>query len=212
MGLRVRGGVVFYAGSCGADVWVGVGVDVGGAVDVGAGPGAVVDEDGVGAPAEACTVPAVASEGGADDDGWAEADGSCYVEARAWGVEDYGWIVDGDVVVVRVVGLDLDVAAVVYDVGVGVGGEVAVVAGLAAHALDGVHDVLALIEDGVAELAGPVRVAGHGVEDGGEGQESEDAGIEGEVVGLNGLAEGVAGEVDVHAGPSGGVSDFVPVG
>ena len=180
--------VVFYAGGCWVHVWVGVGVNVGGAVDVGAGPVAMVDEDGVVAPAKACAKPAVASEGWTDNDGWAETDGSAGVVAGAGGVEDYGGVVDGDVVVVGVVGLDLDVAAVVYDVGVVVAGEVAVVAGLAAHALDGVHDVLALVEDGVAELASPVRVAGHGVEDGGEGQKREDAGIELQVVGLNCLA------------------------
>ena len=61
--------------------------------------------------------------------GGAEADGSADVEAWARGVEDYGGVVDGNVVIGGIVGLDLDVAAVVYDVGVVVAGEVAVVAG-----------------------------------------------------------------------------------
>ncbi len=43
----------FDARCGGTDVGTRVGVDVGGAVDVGAGPGTVIDEDGVGAPTEA---------------------------------------------------------------------------------------------------------------------------------------------------------------
>ena len=41
---------------------MGVGVNVDSTIDVGPGPGAVVDEDGVPTPAEACAVPAEAAE------------------------------------------------------------------------------------------------------------------------------------------------------
>ena len=126
--------------------------------------------------------------------------------------EDDERIVDRDVVEIGVEGMDLDVAALVDDIDIGVGGEVAVAVGLAAQALDGVHHVVALDEDGVAELAGPVGVAGHHVEHGREGQQREDAGVPGKVVGGNGGAEGIAMEVAVLVGPLGGVRDFVPVG
>ena len=80
-----------------------------------------------------------------------------------------------------------------------------------ALALDCVHDLVALAEDGVAEGAGPLDVSGHGVEYGGR------AGGQGrldpeEVVGTDGTGEGVAGEARVLLGPRGGVSDLVPVG
>ena len=188
---RRSGAMLFNAGRGGADVGVGVGMDVGAAILVGASPGAVVDEDRVRAPAEACAEPSEAAEGDAEGDGGAEADGSADEEAAARRAEDDEGIVDGDVVEVGVEGLDFDVAALVDDVDVGVGLEVAVAQGLAAEALDGVHDVGALGEDGVAELAGPVGVAGHHVEHGGEGQEGEDAGVPGEVVGLDRGGESV---------------------
>src|ERR1700722_3322479 len=121
-------GVLMYfdAWACGTDVGVGVGMHVDAAVVVGAAPGLVVDHDGVSAPAEACAVPAEDAEGRADGDDGAEANGSADDEAWAWGVEDDCGVVDGNVVVGGVDGLDLDVAAVIDDVVVGVGREVAV--------------------------------------------------------------------------------------
>jgi len=194
------------------DVRMLVRVDVDGAVVIGAGPRAMVDEDGVAAPTEACAVPAVDSEGWADDDGWAEADSSGDDESGARCVEDYCGIVDGDVVVGGVDGLDFDGSAVVDYVVVGGGGEIAVVVGGLTLTLDCVHDVVTLNEDSVAEVAGPLWVAGHHVENRGKGQEGEDAGVPGKVVGLDGLCEGVSRQIGVLLGPVGGVGDFLPEG
>src|SRR5580704_19061817 len=162
--LVVRGGwMIFDARSRGVDVRMLVRVDVDGAVVIGAGPGAMVDEDGVAAPAEACAVPAVDSEGWTDDDRRAEADSGGDDESWARCVEDYCGIVDGDVVVGGVDGLDFDGSAVVDHVVVGGGGEIAVVVGGLTLALYGVHDVVALNENGVAERAGPLWIASHHV-------------------------------------------------
>jgi len=114
--------VMFSARSGGADVGVLIRVNVDPSVVVGATPGAMVDEDCVTAPTEACTAPTVDAEGRADDDGGAEADGSAYYKAWAGCVEDNCRIVDGNVIVGRVDGLDFDVAAVVDDRVVGGGG------------------------------------------------------------------------------------------
>ena len=203
---------MLHARTDGTNVGMLVGVNVDAAVVEGAAPGAVVDEDGVAAPTEACTVPAEDSEGGADGDGRAEADGGAADEAGSWGVKDDCGIVDGHVVVGRIDGLNLDVAIVVDDVVVGVGGEVAVVVCFLTLALDGVHDSITLAENRVAQGPGPLRVARHCVEHGGEGQECQDAGVPWEIVGLDGLGEGVAGEVAVLLGPGGGVWDLVPEG
>ena len=138
-------GVAFYAGGSGTDVGMSVGMNVDATVVVGADPCVVVDEDGVASPAEACAVPAVSSaKGGANDDCRAEADSCADDEAGTRAVEDDCGTIEGDVVVVGVDGLDFQVAAVVDYVVVGVGGEVAVVVGETALALDGVHDVGAL--------------------------------------------------------------------
>src|ERR1700733_13462922 len=55
-------GVALYTRRCWVYVGMCVGVNVDIAVVVGAGPGVVVDDDGVTPPAEACTVPAVNAE------------------------------------------------------------------------------------------------------------------------------------------------------
>lgn len=205
-------GVALYTWSGWVGVGMGVRVNVDVAVVVGAGPGVVVDDDGVTSPAEACTVPAVDSESRADGDGGAEADSCADDESGARAVEDDCGAVDGYVEVGGVDGLDLEVAAVVGDGVVGVGNQVAVVVGEAALALDSVHHVRALAEDGVAEGTGPLWVASHRVEDVREGQEGEDAGVPGEIVGLDGLGEGVAGHEAVLLGPGGGIGDLVPEG
>ncbi len=106
-------------------------------------------------------------------------------------------------------GLNLEVSAVVDYVVVRIIGEVAVVLGLVAHALNGVHDVLALSENGVAQLAGPAWVLRHHVEDRREGQQRENAGVEVEIVSLDGRTERIAGNVGMLVGPVGGVGDFV---
>jgi hypothetical protein len=191
---------------------MGVGVNVGSAIVEGSAPGAMVEEDGVASPTEACSVPAEVAKRRAYGDDWTEADGASDEEARARRVEDDGGAVDGDVVEGWVDGLDLDGSVVFYDVVVGVGSEIAVVFCLLAHALDCVHDVGPLAEDGVAEIANPLRITGHGVEDGGEGQESENAGVPGQVVRLDGLSEGVAGEPGVLLGPGSGLGDLVGEG
>jgi hypothetical protein len=115
-------GVALYA--WGRRVYVGmcVGVNVDVAVVVGAAPCVMVDHDGVGTPAKACTVPAVDAEGRAYGDGGAEAESCADDEAGAGAVEDDGGAVDGYVKVGWIDGLDLEVAAVVDDVVVGVGG------------------------------------------------------------------------------------------
>ena len=148
-------------------------------VVVGTSPGAVIDEDGVAAPAEACSIPAVYAEGRADGDGWAEADSGGDDESGTGGVEDHRRSVDGDVIVGGVDGLDFEIAAVVDYVVVGVGCKIAVVVREPPLTLDGVHDVASLNEDGVAETTCPLRIGGHHVQNGGKGQEGEDAGAQG---------------------------------
>ena len=157
--------VHLYAWADRPDVGVGVGMNVDAAVVEGSSPGAVVDEDGVSAPAEACSVPAEDPEGGSDGDGWAKADTGSDDEAGTRSVEDDGGAVDRDVVVGGIDGLDFEVSAVVDHRVVGVGGKVAVVVCGTALTLDGVHDVGPLTEDGVAKAAGPLRIVGHHVED-----------------------------------------------
>jgi len=197
---------------CMMDEGVGVGMDVYAAIIEGAAPRTMVDENGVASPAKACTAPAKDAKRRADDYGGPEADGSSDDEAGTWSVEDDRRIVDGDVVVGGVDGLDLEVAAIVDDVVVGVRGEVAIVVRGLALTLDGVHDVGALAEDGVAEGTGPLRIAGHHVEDGGEGEEREDAGIPGKVVCLDGLGERISREGCVLLSPGGGIGDLIPEG
>src|ERR1700722_3181575 len=189
--------VALYAGACGSNVGMGVGVNVDAAIDVGPAPWTGVDGDGVAAPTEACPIPAEAAEWRSDGDGRAEVDGAANEESWARREEDDARAIDGDIVEGRVDGLDFDVAVVVDDVVVGVGGEVAVASGRAAHALYGVHYIGLLVEDGVAERAGPLGITRHHVEHGGEGQEGKDTGVPGEIVGLDGLGEGVAVEVIV---------------
>lgn len=107
------------SGTGGVNVGVLVGVDVDGAVVIGAAPGAVIDEDGVTSPTEACTVPTVDPKGRANGDRRAEA--NCCADdksAAGWEEDDCG-AVDGNVVVSRIDGLNLDVAAVVHYVVVG---------------------------------------------------------------------------------------------
>jgi hypothetical protein len=210
MVVAVLVGVRLYAGAPGVNVGTGVRVNIDSAVGIGSGPGVVVDEDGVSSPAEACGVPAEAAERGSDGDDGAEADRCADDQAGTRSVEDDAGVIDGNVIGGRIDGLDFDVAAVVDDIIVCVGLEVAVAPGLLTEALDSIHDVGSLVEDGVAESAGPLGVVCHRVEDAGEGQEGENAGIPGEIVGLDGLGEGVAGEVIVQLCPGGGVGDLVP--
>ena len=133
------------------DVGMLVRMHVDGAVVIGACTGAMIDEDGVASPAEAGAVPTVDSEGWGDDDGWAEAYSGGDHESGSRCVEDDRGVVDGNVVVGGIDGLDFDVSAVVDYVVVGGGGKIAVVVGGLALALYGVHDVVALNKDGVAE-------------------------------------------------------------
>ena len=189
-----------------------VGVNIDSAVVVGACPGAMVDQDGVATPAESGTEPTVDAEGWSDDDRRAKADSGSDDESGTRCVEDDGGVVDRNVVVRGIDGLDLDVSAVVDYVVVGGGGEIAVIVRGLALTLDGVHDVVSLNEDGVAESARPLRIARHHVEHGGKGQEGEHAGIPGKVVGLDGLREGVACQVGVLLGPGSGVWDLLPEG
>src|ERR1700722_11643226 len=103
--LFLVSGTVFvrlYARGCGANVGMGVGVNVDAAIDIGSGPGMVIDEDGVSAPAEACAIPAEAAECRSDGDDWAEADVSPDEEAGARSVEDDTRTVNRDVVEGRV--------------------------------------------------------------------------------------------------------------
>lgn len=189
-----------------------VGVNVDGAVVVGACPGAMVDEDGVATPAESGAEPTIDTEGRGDDDRRAKTDSGSDDESGTGGVEDDGGVVDRNVVVRGIDGLDLDVSAVDDYVVVGGGGEIAVVVRGLALPLDGVHDVVSLNEDSIAESAGPLLVARHHVEHGGKGQEGEHAGVPGKIVSLDGLREGVASEVAVLLGPGGGVWDLLPEG
>ena len=112
---------MFSARGGGPNVGVLIRVNVDPSVVVGATPGAVVDEDRVTAPAEACTAPTVGAEGRANDDGGAEADSSAYDKAWPGCVENDSGIVDGNVIVGRVDGLDFDITAIVYDCVIWVG-------------------------------------------------------------------------------------------
>ncbi len=204
------GRVIFDARSCRSNVGMLVGMDVDGAVVIGACPGAMVDEDGMASPAESGAVPTVDTEGRSDYDCRTEADSGGDDESGTRCIEDNCRAVDGDVYVSGIDRLDLDVSAVVGYVVVWGRCEIAVVVGGLTLTLDGVHDIVALNENGVAESAGPLGVAGHHVENGGEGEEGEDAGVPREIVGLDGLGEGVAGEVGVLLGPGGGVGNLLP--
>ena len=186
--------VMFCAWAGRANVWVFVGVDVGGAVIEGAAPWTMVDEDGVTAPPEASTVPTEDSKGWADGDGWAEADCGTDNESTSRCEEDDRGVVDGNVVVGGVDGLNLNVAAVVDDAVVGAGVEIAVIVGGSALTLDCVHDVATLTKDCVAEGAGPLWIARHAIEHGRKGQKRQNAGVPREVIGLNSLGERVAEE------------------
>src|ERR1039458_1826862 len=188
-----------------------IGMDVGSMVDVGACPWAMVDEQGVVAPAEACAEPPEAPEGYAEGYGGTEADGATDEEAGSRRAKDDEGVVDGDIVEVRIIGLDFDVTALVDDVDIGVGGEIAVAVRLAAQALDGVHHVGALDENRVAELAGPVGIAGHHVEYGWEGPKREDAGVPREGGGGDGSTERIALQIAVRGGPGGGVRELIPI-
>ncbi len=111
--------VVLSARSCRTDVGMLVGMYVDRPVVIGACPGAMVDEDCVASPAESGAKPTVDTEGWSDDDRRAEADSGGNNEAGTRRVEDNRRIVNRDVVVGRVNGLDLDGSAVVDDVVVG---------------------------------------------------------------------------------------------
>src|SRR5271168_2687678 len=113
------GRVIFGARGGWSNVGMHVGVDVDGAVVIGACPGAMVDEDGVAAPAETGAVPTVDTEGWSDDDRRAEADSGGDDESGTRCVEDDGGVVDGNVVVGGIHRLDFDVSAVVGYVVVG---------------------------------------------------------------------------------------------
>src|ERR1700721_835837 len=158
------------ASPCRAGVGMGVRVSIDRTIGEGSAPGPMIDQDGVSAPDEACAAPAKAGECRSDGDDGAEADSTADEEARARSEEDDGRAIDGDVVEEGIDGLDLEVAAVVDDVVVRVGGEVAVVPGLLAHTLDGVHDIGPLAEYCIAEGAGPLRTPCHRVEHRGEGK------------------------------------------
>lgn len=114
--------MVLDAGADGADIRMYVGMDIDSAVVEGAAPGPMVDEDGVTAPTETSTVPTEDPEGRADGDGRAETNSCADDESWPRRVEDDCWVVDGNVIVGRVDGLNLNVAAVVGDVVVGAGG------------------------------------------------------------------------------------------
>ena len=84
----LRGRVIFDSRGGGVYVGMLVGMDVDGSVVIGTCPGAMVDEDGVAAPAESGAVPTVDTEGRTDDDGWAETDSRGDHEAGARCIED----------------------------------------------------------------------------------------------------------------------------
>ena len=102
-----------------SNVGVHVRVDVDAAVVEGAAPWTMVDEDGVTAPTEASAAPTKDAEVWADDDSGAEADRSADNEARPRCEKDDCGIVNGNVVIGGVDGLNFDVAAVVYDCVIG---------------------------------------------------------------------------------------------
>jgi len=60
--------------------------------------------------------------------------------------------------------------------------QIAVVPGPATHALNGVHNIGTLSENGVSKVVGPGRVGSHHVKHRGEWKERENAWIPGEMV------------------------------
>src|SRR5271170_2793671 len=115
------------------------------------------------APAETSGAPSPGSEEAADADAETKTDRAANKEAWARrGVHDervVGWDDDKG----RTHRFNFDVRSAGHD-DLLIGAQVAVVTRLSAHTLDGVHDILALRQNGVAQVIGPVRVRGHFVE------------------------------------------------
>src|ERR1700738_4249622 len=134
-------------------------------------PGTAVHKENVLAPSNAGGSPAPGTKEPADADAESKADRAAHKEARARGREhdqgiigwnhDEGWIGR----------LDTDVRATGHN-DLAIGAEVAEVASLLAHALDSVHDVRPLGENGVAKVCRPVHVRGHSIENRGKRKQS----------------------------------------
>ena len=75
--------------------------------------------------------------------------------------------------------------------------------------LDGIHHIGALRENGVAEIVGPVDVAGHHVENGREGKQRENAGIPGKLIGIDGVGKLLAAQIVMLVRPARSVGDIV---
>jgi hypothetical protein len=122
------------------------------------------------APAEVRVSPSPGTEVCADADAESETDRAANHEAGPRGEIDDARIVSGDDYKRWICGLNFDVARRAGDDDLSVGTEIAEIFGFLAHALDSVHHLGTLREDGVAEVIRPVGVGGHLVETDGRGR------------------------------------------
>jgi len=140
------------------------------AVNPGAIPRAIVDDHNVIAPAQVRVSPSPGTEVCADGDAESQTDRAANHKAGPRGEIDDARIVSGDDYKRWIGGLNFDVTRRAGDDDLSVGTEIAEIFGFLAHALDGVHHLGTLREDGVAEVVRPVGIGGHLVEDRWEGE------------------------------------------
>jgi len=186
----------------------GIGMRVDGAVVPASLPNVLIDEDAVGIPREPIYAPAPGAKGRADGDAETEIDCAADEESRARTIENDGRVIVGDADEGRIYGQDFDVRSTTDD-HLRVAAEISKIAGLAAHALNGVHDIWLLREECVTEIGGPAHIRSHHVEDGRERQQSLHARIPRQAVFGDGASHLVTAQVVVLIGPTGGIGDFV---
>src|SRR5271170_3453857 len=156
------------------------------------------------APAETSGAPSPGSEEAADADAETKTDRAANKEARTRrGVHDervVGWDDDKG----RTYRFNFNVRSTGHD-DLLIGAQVAVVTRLSAHALDGVHDILALRQNGVAQIVGPIQVRGHFAKYVRKRKQRLNARIPGKLVVRDGLREFLACEVVMLIGPASGI-------
>src|SRR3954452_22081880 len=115
----------------------------------GADPWSSVDQNAVVTPAETDTSPAPGSKCCSDRDGGAEPNRSSNIETGPRTHEDYARIVDRDCIIPRGRRNDLDAARSVIDHLIVLSvPQIAIVIGLLPHALNGIHHVASLRQNG----------------------------------------------------------------
>src|ERR1700719_1672168 len=142
-------------------------VSVDSAINPGASPRSVIDKNSMPSPIKAGVTPSPGAKRDPQANAEAKADGTPYVKSGARGDENDCWVVSGHNYKSGVGGLNLDIRAAADDDAI-VAAQVTIVPGFFAHALHGVHNILTLGEECIAQIAGPVYVGSHGVEDRGE--------------------------------------------